>query len=522
MIGRSLLFILILFLSCYISFGQNRWSRIYYDEVDAMGINFINSYDKGFLLVGKHGHNYVNYNWLIKTDINGEILWEKTLGDPFSTIMIADMAYNQNGDFYLVGSTGYYNSAYYDPMIMKLSACGEKQWCKVFIEEGINFSYAVVVLPDGGCVITLSYMGVNLQTDRICLAEFSIEGDLIWKQCYNSVDSSIYNEEGLFLMIMPDGGFLISGYCDYVDPNPPHYWWDKPYYIKTDSLGNFEWETVVHNEISDKGGLAVSSTISPDNQYIYSSIRNYHHNSNTSCPALLKMNLQGEVVGIYDIIEGYTHGQLSFATFLNDSILAASAGWGNSDWDFKTKAVTIDTLGNLLNSYVLMNDIYTSILQVTYDGKLAYFTNTEQNGQFDVYLQKLNQNLEDDTLYTFPFQYDTLCPYPIASDTIVQDDCDLIVGIEEEDEEMGRDGDGERMELFPNPASDRINCRLSVVDCRYSIFIYDMFGRKQEEIQIPKGQKEIQIDVSDYPQGIYIAVLRSEREILAREKFVVN
>jgi hypothetical protein len=49
-----------------------------------------------------------------------------------------------------------------------------------------------------------------------------------------------------------------------------------------------------------------------------------------------------------------------------------------------------------------------------------------------------------------------------------------------------------------------------------------MFGRKQEEIQIPKGQKELQIDVSDYHQGIYIAVLRSEREMLDRKKFVVQ
>jgi hypothetical protein len=274
------LILIVLYLNTY---GQNRWTRIYYGEKDALGNNFINSYDKGLLMVGKHGSSYINYNWLIKTDVNGDILWEKTIGDPTTIIMISDMAYNQFGDLYLVGSTSYYSSEYYDPIIMKLNSCGEKQWCKVFIGDGINFSNAVVVLPDGSCVIILRYMGVDLQTDRICLAKFSIEGDLIWKQCYNSGDSSIYNEDGLFLTIMPDGGFLISGYCDYVDPNPPHYWWFKPYFIKADSLGNFEWETVVHKEISDKGGLAVSSTISPDNKSIYSSIRHYYHDSNTSC-----------------------------------------------------------------------------------------------------------------------------------------------------------------------------------------------------------------------------------------------
>ena len=104
----------------------------------------------------------------------------------------------------------------------------------------------------------------------------------------------------------------------------------------------------------------------------------------------------------------------------------------------------------------------------------------------------------------------------------MQDGCDIIVSIEEEEEEMGREGDGERMVLFPNPATDHINCILQLADCRSSLLIYDMFGRQQDEIQIPKGQKEVQIDVSGYPVGIYIAVLKSEREMLDRKKFVVQ
>ncbi len=102
----------------------------------------------------------------------------------------------------------------------------------------------------------------------------------------------------------------------------------------------------------------------------------------------------------------------------------------------------IDTLGNLLNSTILIQDLYTSILQVTYDGKLLYGSNTYQNNEFDAYLTKLNQNLEDDTLYTRPYTYDSLCPYQIVSDTIVQDDCELIVGIEEEKEKGGIGEDG--------------------------------------------------------------------------------
>jgi hypothetical protein len=524
MLNKRFPFLLILFFILSITYGQNRWTRIYHDDIDAIGTAFINSYDKGILFVGKHGSNSVNYNWLIKTDINGEILWEKTLGDPSTNIKISDMAYNQYGDLYLVGLTGYYNSADYDPMIMKLNACGEKQWCKVFIVDGINYSDAVVVLPDGSCTIILRYMGVDSQSDRICLAKFSLDGDMIWKQCYNSQDSNLHNEDAYDLIITTDGGFLITGVCYYVDPNPPHYLWLKPYFIKTNSEGIFEWETIVHKEISDIGGNAWNTVISPDSNCFYSAISHYYHFPSADAAALLKIDFNGNVIDIYDLATPSDYGKMTSIVFASDSTLAASAVWGN-EWNaLPPKAVIIDTLGNIINQKVLVDNNWMAHTNITFDDKLLFFTNKyeESSEQFDAYLFKLNQDLEDDTFYTFPFQYDSLCPYPIASDTIVQDDCDLIVGIEEEDEEMGRDGDEERMVLYPNPATDHINCRLQVADCRSSLLIYDMFGRKQGEIQIPKGQKEIQFDVSGYPDGIYIAILQSEREILDRKKFVVK
>ncbi|MCD4723467.1 MAG: T9SS type A sorting domain-containing protein [Bacteroidales bacterium] len=54
------------------------------------------------------------------------------------------------------------------------------------------------------------------------------------------------------------------------------------------------------------------------------------------------------------------------------------------------------------------------------------------------------------------------------------------------------------------------------------MLIYDIWGRQQEEMQIPKGQEQVKIDVSTYPAGIYFAVLRNEKEILGRRKFVVE
>jgi hypothetical protein len=74
--------------------------------------------------------------------------------------------------------------------------------------------------------------------------------------------------------------------------------------------------------------------------------------------------------------------------------------------------------------------------------------------------------------------------------------------------------------FYPNPANHFVNIRYSISDIRYSIFIYDLYGRKQNEIIIPKGQEQTHIDVSAYPVGVYIAVLKDEKGVVARGKFV--
>ncbi|MCD4723468.1 MAG: T9SS type A sorting domain-containing protein [Bacteroidales bacterium] len=91
---------------------------------------------------------------------------------------------------------------------------------------------------------------------------------------------------------------------------------------------------------------------------------------------------------------------------------------------------------------------------------------------------------------------------------------------------------------FPNPAHNYVIFRIPVErseipqgrNSRYQIsdtgqqflVILDLFGRWHDEIQIPKGQELVRIDVSTYPAGIYFAVLKNEKRILGRRKFVVR
>ncbi len=519
MINRFKLLVILSIIS-YSLIGQSRWTNIYYGQKDAFADSFIEAYDHGYIIAGRHESSYSRYGWLIKTGINGNILWNKTIAADGKLITVLNIGENNSGELFLVGGSDYYEE-FRDAFVIKLDTCGEKLWCCDFYEPGyLNYAFKVQATENGGCAVLL-YSSVP--DEDLCLAKLDVNGELLWKHCYGNQDTSLWEPFGQSLILTQDNGFLISGYCYYEDPNPPHAGWVKPYYIKTDSLGLLEWELVVHKEVGQElGGDAWTTTINPTGSYYYSSISHYYPDYKN--PALLKMDMNGNLIDIYDIVNGYKHGGLGYATFINDTILAAGSGWGNSEDDLIHHAILIDTLGDIINLTDLVHDIYGSILQVTYDTKLVYMYNTFQNGQFDVYLRKLNQELEDDTLYTYPFHYDTLCPYPIASDTITIDDCGLIVGSMEQP--IPKE-ESNVLEIYPNPAKNQINCRLPAGQAGFpvpysilSIWIYDMLGGIEDVVEVSKGLSEIQIDVSNFSPGIYIAILKAEKEIIARTKFI--
>jgi hypothetical protein len=528
---------LILLLYSTISYSQIRWIQPVVENADVFGIDLTEAYDHGYLLLGWYGGSSPQLNWLMKKDINGMTLWAKALGDNNSLIALHGITINNYGDIYLSGSTSFYD-AYKDPFVFKLNKCGENEWCKVFNTPG-NYDYSLDIIStrDGGCVVLMNNTGPdsNYYGERTGLAKLSLEGELIWRHDYNSPDEHSQGEIVYDILETADRGFLMTGYIYYEDPIYPGSYWSHPYYIKTDSLGIFEWETIVHKEIREIGGAAWSTILNPDSTFFYSSISHYYHFPWTSCPALLKMDLEGNVIAIYDVVQGFKDGKLSYGTFINDSTLAASAGWGNTEDSLWSRAVLIDTLGNLLNSAVLMQDLYTSILQVTYDKKLVYLSNTYQNEQFSCYLTKLNQNLGQDTLYTRPFVYDSLCPYQIFSDTIVQDDCGLIVGVEENGggEAGGQGGmDAGRhggLEIWPNPASGvlSVKCLGLGSGIGYELEIYDIFGRlaltapNPALLQTGEGELAFSVNVFFLPPGLYFAIVKNKEGIVASGKLVI-
>jgi hypothetical protein len=123
---------LIIFLFPFSSFAQ-QWPKVYgqYSN-DATLSHIYETYDYGYMLCGA----YTNYldktiGWMVKTDINGNILWEKRIGDySYFTHTFCARETNDKG-WILTGRTSQLDPST-DPFILKLDSCGNKEWCNIY------------------------------------------------------------------------------------------------------------------------------------------------------------------------------------------------------------------------------------------------------------------------------------------------------------------------------------------------------------------------------------------------------
>ncbi|MDT8394717.1 MAG: T9SS type A sorting domain-containing protein [Bacteroidales bacterium] len=83
---------------------------------------------------------------------------------------------------------------------------------------------------------------------------------------------------------------------------------------------------------------------------------------------------------------------------------------------------------------------------------------------------------------------------------------------------------GPYLQIFPNPASTQIQCNIQNMDRapEGSIEIYNYLGVRMNVLLLQGKQKSINIDISSYPPGIYVALLKSGSDVLAMGRFVKN
>ena len=514
----------LIFFFCKLESKGSDWIKTFSDGKPVQVIWVIETYDKGYLLVD----NETVYSWLIKTDINGNKLWEKRIGDAQHLTYLWNIEQTIDGGFILGGAFGKYDpNGMADPVILKLNACGELEWCSVINTLGIyDGATRVRPTPEGNYVLSTLYSDPN-PLNRLQLFKFDGSGNLLWKHNYHP-DSLIWSEDDHDVRVDADG-YLISAMCYYPDPGNPTVGYERPYYIKTDTAGNILW-WLVYGSGNGYHGFIWDATIKSTSGNYYST---GVHSNICDNSALVKCLGDGQESYYHDFIPGLCPGgYFSSINFSNDTTFISIA-CGTLNGNAIHRWLTMDTLGVMKTFKEYPSWICGTTHTIrTFDNK---FVSVAKVNSFLFYLYKLNSNLEYDSIYTHQYIYDSLCPNGVVSDTI-NPDCGLIVGINDpktEDESC-------MLKVYPNPATARVTVELpeclKTTDKKPGITtstiyyqwkstlleVYDLNGKRLFSKEIPKNQQRLDLDVSGWKREMYYFRLIYHNQIVAGEKVIIR
>ncbi len=220
--------------------------------------------------------------WIVKTDANGNYLWDKRYGGTSDDFLNAICATSDGGC--LLG--GYSASLIsgdktqqpwggWDYWVVKLDSLGNKQWDRDFGGTNDDLLFMVRQTKDGGYVLSgrsnSPISGDKTQDDwgddDYWIVKIDSAGNKQWDKRFGSINE----DKNPDVIQTPDGGYLIGGTSLAYDtsgdktqmnyaPAASNFW-----VIKTDSLGNKQWDKVYGGIYGEDFGNSLNTN---DGNYI--------------------------------------------------------------------------------------------------------------------------------------------------------------------------------------------------------------------------------------------------------------
>lgn len=493
--------------------------------------NFCESYDYGYLLLGIKEFYPETKGYIIKTDVNGMPQYEVTLGINNEQRTVPQfISATSDGGVIVCGAHENWSDIG-DIGIIKLDACGDLEWCKIWRTDNLtDWGKEIHQLDDGGYIMLVQQN--NDDTSNVWLYRLNQEGNPLWRQSYaNYSQYPVHPSSMDDLFLTSQDKFLLSGKCWWCDSTE---WCRlKAMVIQVDSSGNEDW---------------VSAFMTGDTNYytsgnsgIQKGNGNYYIGATNSIegpvfieypPMLIVMDTFGNFLRdtlpqIPDIGTYIAEGFLQDLMFTSDGKLFSHTDMTNDPYDYigHFSLHELDSLGGWHNSFLRIGaHSYRSKTILTSNGKILAGSVVGTTAiQQDVILMKFNTNLQYDSIYTVPLEYDYLCPDSIVSKTIDLD-CDIIVDVKNIPAKEDYFSSIKLIPITPapNPASDEISFMLKNTEHHKNIRIicYNMFGSALASIPVNSGIDEAKMDVSDWTPGMYMAVVYSGNNKVGSTRFI--
>ena len=196
------------------------------------------------------GADFDSDAWLIKTDKNGNEIWNKTYGGESGDVG-GCLIQTKEGGFVITGYTYSFDMGGGDAWLLKTDSEGNKVWNKSYGGYYYDTGEDVIQTEDGGYMIAGRYTPAYQGWGEVGLFKTDSSGNLEWIRYYGGTD----NDFGNSLARSDDGGYVIvgirhSGLPDFTG-----------WILKTDGNGNKIWDEII-------GGRPYKIINSNDGNYV--------------------------------------------------------------------------------------------------------------------------------------------------------------------------------------------------------------------------------------------------------------
>lgn len=227
------------------STGKLGWYKTFGGSDSDYGYSVEETADGGYAIAGvTNSFGSGNYDfYLIKTDSNGDIIWNKTFGGTNDDRGYSLQQTNDQG-FIITGYTYSLGSINNDVYLIKTDSAGNLEWNKTYKASSYDFAESVRETNDGGYIIAGYTQSFGAGGYDVYLIKTDSTGNLEWNKTFggNKYDWGRSAEQAT------DGGYIIAGYtASYGKGN------NDVYLIKTGPTGNLEWNKTFGGTNQDEG-----------------------------------------------------------------------------------------------------------------------------------------------------------------------------------------------------------------------------------------------------------------------------
>jgi predicted secreted protein len=240
------------------------WDKTFGGISDDVGMSVQQTSDGGYVIAGytsSYGAGGSDV-WLIKTDSNGDEVWDKTFG---GTSDDAGSSVRQTSDdgYVVVGYTSFYGAGGDDVWLIRTDSNGNEVWDKTFGGTSDDVGVSIQQTSDGGYVVVGYTSSYGAGASDVWLIKTDSNGNEVWDKTFGGASEDV----GVLIQQTSDGGYVIAGYTSSYGAGGDDVW-----LIKTDSNGSEAWDKTFGGtsedaawsvqQTSDAGYIMAASTMS--------------------------------------------------------------------------------------------------------------------------------------------------------------------------------------------------------------------------------------------------------------------